>query len=77
MVLREGLVLCGLGIATGMLIAIALGRLATSLLYGVSAFDAPTYATVIAVIVATVVIACWVPALRASRVNPTVALRAE
>jgi predicted permease len=77
MVLREGLVLCSLGVAIGMLGAIALGRLATSLLFGVNAFDAPTYATVLAVIVATVALACWVPALRASRVSPTVALRAE
>lgn len=77
LVLREGMRLCAVGVALGMAGAFALGRAVESLLFGVHAFDATTYAVVLGVIVGTVFLACWLPALRASWVSPTVALRTE
>jgi putative ABC transport system permease protein len=77
LVIREGLTLCAIGVGVGMLGALALGRVAQSLLFGVTPHDMATYFVVLIVIVGTVVLACWLPALRASRVSPTVALRAE
>jgi putative ABC transport system permease protein len=77
MVIREGLTLCALGVTIGVSGALAIGQVAEHLLFGVATWDVPTYATVLVVIVATVMLACWLPAMRASRVSPTVALRAE
>jgi hypothetical protein len=77
LVVREGLALCLAGVGVGVAAALALARLAESLLFGVSAYDGTVYGGVIAVIVATVALACLVPAIRASRISPTVALRAE
>jgi predicted lysophospholipase L1 biosynthesis ABC-type transport system permease subunit len=77
MVIRESMVLCAIGVGIGTLCALALGRVAQSLLFGVSPYDPLTYATVLAVMVTTVGLACWLPAVRASSVSPTEALRAE
>jgi putative ABC transport system permease protein len=77
LVIREGLTLCAMGVGIGVVGALALGRLASGLLFGVTAYDSATYAVVLAVIVTTVVLACWLPAFRASRISPTVALRAD
>jgi putative ABC transport system permease protein len=77
MVIREGLTLCALGVTIGVSGALAIGQVAEHLLFGVATWDVPTYATVLVVIVTTVMLACWLPAMRASRVSPTVALRAE
>lgn len=77
LVVREGLTLGAVGAALGLVGSWALGRFASSLLFDVSAHDVQTYAVVLAVIVTTVIVACWLPALRASSVDPTVALRAE
>jgi putative ABC transport system permease protein len=76
-VLRRGMTLAGIGIAAGCVGALALGRLLTSLLYGLPATDpvALTGAMLLLALVATV--ACWIPARRASRVDPVWALRAE
>jgi predicted permease len=76
-VLRESMTLCAMGVAVGVTGALALGRVANALLFGVSPYDPSTYAVVIGVMVATVAVACWLPALRASSVSPTEALRAE
>ncbi len=77
LVLREGAKLCAIGAAIGLLGALALGQLAASFLFGVTAYDLSTYASVLLVICLTVALACWLPAMRASRVDPTIALRAE
>jgi putative ABC transport system permease protein len=77
LVVREGVKLCAIGAAIGVLGALALGQVAASFLFGVTPYDLPTYASVLFVIVSTVTLACWVPAMRASRVDPTIALRSE
>jgi putative ABC transport system permease protein len=77
MILAEGLSLTALGVAAGILSALALGRLATSFLYGISGTDQLTYAAVAALIFAVTALACYVPARRAMRIDPLTALRLE
>jgi putative ABC transport system permease protein len=76
-IVREGMGLCAIGAAIGLAGALALGRQASSLLFGVTAHDGVTYALVVAIMAATSLAACWMPAMRAARVHPVVALRAE
>jgi predicted permease len=75
--LREGGRLALAGVALGLVAAAALSRLMASLLYGTSAHDPPTYAAVAALLLLVALVASWIPALRASRVDPMVALRRE
>lgn len=75
--LREGLVYAGLGIALGVVVAVGLTRLMTSLLYGVEATDTITFAGVIGLIGLVAGLASLLPAYRATRVDPMVALRNE
>jgi putative ABC transport system permease protein len=77
MVLREGVKLATAGIAIGIIGAIALSRVMTSLLYGISATDPLTYIIVSAVLVGVALGACFVPARRATKVDPMIALRYE
>jgi predicted permease len=77
LVLRRGMELAGAGIALGLLGAGALTRVMASLLFGISATDVPTFATVPAILIATAVVATLIPARRATRVDPVVALRDE
>jgi putative ABC transport system permease protein len=77
LVLRQGMLLTGIGILIGLLGAVAASRIVVSLLYGVSRFDPITYLLVIALLAAVSAIACWVPAWRASQVDPSITLRAE
>jgi putative ABC transport system permease protein len=77
LVLRQGMLLTGIGILIGLLGAVAASRIVVSLLYGVSRFDPITYLLVIALLAAISAIACWVPAWRASQVDPSITLRAE
>jgi putative ABC transport system permease protein len=72
---REGFVLVLIGIAIGLAGALALTRLMSSLLFGVSPTDAATFAAVPALLAAVALAACYLPARRAARVDPTVALR--
>ncbi|HET9982178.1 MAG TPA: ABC transporter permease [Longimicrobiales bacterium] len=74
-VLREGLGLALAGVAIGLLAALGLTRMMTSLLYGVSPTDATTLAGVAALLVVVAGVASGVPAWRAARVDPLVALR--
>jgi ABC-type antimicrobial peptide transport system permease subunit len=76
-VLRQGLTLVGAGAACGLLGALALGRVLRSLLAGVSAFDPISFLAVTALLAGCGVLAAWVPAWRASRVDPIASLRAE
>lgn len=76
-VLREGLVLTTIGIGVGMALSAAAGRAFGSLLFGVTATDKPTWAAVILLLATVSLAACYIPARRASRVDPTQALRQE
>lgn len=77
MVLSQGLRLIALGIAVGLLAGIALLRLLSSLLFGVHLTSIGTYAEVLAMMFAIGLVACYIPAARAVRVDPIVALRQE
>jgi ABC-type antimicrobial peptide transport system permease subunit len=75
--MREGLMLTAVGIAIGLAGAWAVGRLSASLLYGVRPTDPITFLTVPSVLAATALLAIWIPARRATRVDPLIALRNE
>ena len=77
MVMREGLLLALAGIIPGVAVAYAAGRAMQALLVGVNPGDTATFATAIALCVATTVFGCFRPAQRASRVDPMAALRAD
>lgn len=77
MVLHEGMSLTVAGVIAGIASALALTRLLSSLLYGVSATDPFTLAGVALLFALVAVLACYVPARRAMRVDPVVALREE
>jgi len=77
LVLREGLRVSLIGLAAGLVLAIALGRVLRSQLYGVSPLDPAAFVAAAVVLVAVALLACWVPARRATRVDPMEALRHE
>jgi len=77
MVLRQGTELTVAGVVAGLLGAVALTRVMASLLFGVSTTDVMTFAIVPIILIATALLATYIPALRATRVDPTVALREE
>ena len=77
MVVRQGLGLSAAAIVTGTLVALLLGRVMERLLFGVEARDPVTFAAVVVILLATAFVASAVPALRATRVEPTTALRVE
>jgi ABC-type antimicrobial peptide transport system permease subunit len=77
LVMRQGASLTGTGIALGLLGAFAFSQVLGSLLYGVSTRDPLTYAALAAVLATIALLATWLPARRASRVDPILAIRAE
>jgi len=77
LVLGQGLVLTAVGIAAGLGGAFALTRFLASLLYGVHPTDAATFAVVPLLLAAIATLACYIPARRATKVDPLVALRYE
>jgi putative ABC transport system permease protein len=74
-VIMQGLRLVGLGIFIGLIGAFAVTRLLSQMLFGITAFDPITYALVAGLLLATALVACLVPARRAMKVDPLVALR--
>ena len=77
LVMRQGMTLTTIGVAIGLGAAVAASRAVVSMLYGISRFDAITYAGVIALLASVSGIACWVPAWRAAQVDPSITLRVE
>jgi ABC-type antimicrobial peptide transport system permease subunit len=77
LIFRHGLWLTGGGLVVGGLTGILISRLLAGLLVGISAGDMGTWIFVPMLLLVTAVVTCWFPARRASRVDPTVALRAE
>ncbi len=77
MVLGQGMLLALIGVAFGLLGALALTRLMTSMLFGVEPNDPLTFATIALLVIAVALIACYLPGRRATKVDPLVALRYE
>jgi predicted permease len=77
LVIRQGVTLALIGLALGLAGALALTQLMTSVLYGVSATDVITFASVTLLLALVVLLACYLPARRAARVDPMIALRCE
>ena len=75
LVLKQGLVRAGLGVVIGLAGALALSRYLESLLFGVGAKDIPVFAAVTVLLLVVAVLACYIPARRATRIDPMVALR--
>jgi putative ABC transport system permease protein len=77
MILAQGVKIAGAGVGTGILASFGLTRLMTKLLYSVSSADPITFAAVAIVLVVVAMLACYIPARRALRVDPIIALRYE
>jgi len=77
MIVLQGSVVAAVGIGVGLAASVAGGRLIQSLLYGVTPRDPVVFAGVTVLLVAVILLACWLPARRAARLSPLAALRAE
>ena len=77
LVMKQGVVMVAVGLAAGLLTAFALTRLMASLLFGIAATDLPTFSAVTILLAAVALAACYVPARRATQVDPIRTLRYE
>ena len=77
LIVRKGLLLTGAGVVGGLTLALAATRLMRALLYGVGPFDLATFATVPAILLVVALLASYLPAARATRVSPLLALRSD
>jgi ABC-type antimicrobial peptide transport system permease subunit len=77
MVLKESMTMVGIGIALGLTAALAAGRFVATLLFGLAPTDLPTLAAAVLVMIAVSLLAGYLPARRAARVDPMIALRYE
>jgi len=77
MVLSNGAKLAGAGLLIGLLTSLGLSRILSTMLYEVSPFDGTSFAIVTVVLALAGLLACWIPARRATRISPSLALRSE
>jgi len=77
MITRQGMRLAAIGVGIGLVLALALARVLSSLLIGVSGYDVPTFLLVPTLLAVVALVACYLPARRATKVNPLIALRYE
>jgi predicted permease len=77
LIVRQGMALAAIALVVGLPAAFALSRLFTSVLYGIHSSDPATFTAVPIFLAAVALLACWLPARRAARVNPQIVLRCE
>jgi putative ABC transport system permease protein len=77
LITRQGMRLAAIGVGIGLVLALALARVLSSLLIGVSGYDVPTFLLVPTLLAAVALVACYLPARRATKVDPLIALRYE
>jgi ABC-type antimicrobial peptide transport system permease subunit len=77
LIVKQGMGLTLIGAMIGLMLAVGVTRLLTSLLYGVTPTDPTTFAGVVLFVIGVAVIACYLPARRATKVDPMMALRRE
>jgi predicted permease len=77
LVVKQGMILALIGLAIGLVASLALGRLMSNLLFGVSATDPLTFILISLLLASVALLACWIPGRRATKVDPIEALRYE
>jgi putative ABC transport system permease protein len=77
LVLREGLILTSIGLGLGLAISLVLGKVLASMLYRVSGLDPLVFSVAPVLLAAVSLVACYLPARKASRIDPLIALRYE
>jgi putative ABC transport system permease protein len=77
MITQQGMRLAAVGVVIGLLLSLALAQVLSSLLIGISGYDITTFVLVPALLSAVALVACYLPARRATKVDPLVALRYE
>jgi putative ABC transport system permease protein len=77
LIVRQGARLAGFGLLAGLLLALATARFLAAFIFGISPFDLPTFTAVTVTLALAAILACWIPARRATRVDPVTALRID